>query len=218
MSIDAVAFAFGAILLLIGILGGGFELRELKIPTVSKPIRLISVIVGVFMLMVGIGIHPDSSSDVLLPEPIDAQNVTPPPVDPELGLLAAIRYADDVTIRARYDLDPDSLSQAYTGEALRAELAAVQSLRSRNLYEDASLDDQEVQFVKVAPDGGSAEVRLIETWSTVYYSVSDHKCVSRSQGYKTPQTIQLQRTDRGWMVSAVLFDLRAAKDQLVTCA
>ena len=217
MSIDAVAFAFGAILLLIGILGGGFELRELRIPTVSKPIRIISVVVGVFMLLLGIGIHPDSSADPFLPEPIDAQNVTPD-VDPELGLLAAIRYADDVTIKARYDLDPDSLSQAYTGEALRAELAAVQSLRSRNLYADASLDDQQVQFVKVAPDGGSAEVRLIETWSTVYYSVSDQKCVSRSQGYKTPQTIQLQRTDRGWMVSAVLYDLQAPKETLVTCA
>ena len=218
MSIDALAFGLGAILLLIGILGGGFELRELKIPTVSKPVRFISLVAGVFLLLIGIGMHPGAGSDPFVPEQGHAQVVPPPAIDPEPELLAAIRYADDATIRAHYALDPDSLSQAYTGEALRAELAAVQSLKSQNLYAEESLDDQEVQFVKIAPDGGSAEVRLIETWSTVYYSVADRKCVSRSQGYKIPQTIHLQRADRGWMVSAVLFDLRAPKDKLVKCA
>jgi len=54
MGIDTVVFIFGGILLLIGILGGGFELKELKIPQVSLVPRLLASIVGLAFIGVGI--------------------------------------------------------------------------------------------------------------------------------------------------------------------
>ena len=56
MKLETISFLFGAILLLVGILGGGFEVRELKIPKVSWVPRLLSAVAGFFFVMMGIGL------------------------------------------------------------------------------------------------------------------------------------------------------------------
>jgi hypothetical protein len=57
MELNLVAFLFGAILLAVAILGGGFELKELKVPKVSWFPRLISAFMGMFFVVVGIGLE-----------------------------------------------------------------------------------------------------------------------------------------------------------------
>ena len=56
MNEHTLAFIFGALLLLIGILGGGFEVKELKLPKVGWSIRLISSILGAFFIAIGLKI------------------------------------------------------------------------------------------------------------------------------------------------------------------
>ncbi len=55
-----------------------------------------------------------------------------PPVGPleneRPRILAALRRGNDAKIRALHRLDPEPLDDAFTGEALRLELAAVQDL------------------------------------------------------------------------------------------
>jgi hypothetical protein len=68
MELNLVAFLFGAILLAVAILGGGFELKELKVPKVSWFPRLVSAFMGMFFVVVGIGletppIEPPSSTE-----------------------------------------------------------------------------------------------------------------------------------------------------------
>lgn len=65
MKLNLVAFLFGALLLAISILGGGFELQELKIPKVGWFPRLVSAFIGMFFIVVGIGLETPSvtSSD-----------------------------------------------------------------------------------------------------------------------------------------------------------
>jgi hypothetical protein len=57
MKLNLVAFLFGAILLAVAILGGGFELKELKVPKVSWFPRLMSAFMGMFFVVVGIGLE-----------------------------------------------------------------------------------------------------------------------------------------------------------------
>lgn len=57
MALESIAFVFGGIFLLIGIVGGGFEIRELKLPQVSTPVRLICFAFGVIFLLIPVGIH-----------------------------------------------------------------------------------------------------------------------------------------------------------------
>lgn len=56
MDLHTLAFVFGALLLLIGLLGGGFEVKELKLPKVGWSIRLISITVGMFFLAIGLNV------------------------------------------------------------------------------------------------------------------------------------------------------------------
>ena len=44
---EELAFLLGGLLVLIGLLGGGLEIRELKIPPVSNTSRLLAFIVGI---------------------------------------------------------------------------------------------------------------------------------------------------------------------------
>lgn len=57
MNHETLTFIFGALLLLIGILGGGFEAKELKVPKVGWSIRLISAIVGAFFIAMSLGVN-----------------------------------------------------------------------------------------------------------------------------------------------------------------
>jgi len=73
MGIDVLAFILGAILLLTGILGGGFELKELKIPTVRWPVRIVASLAGAFFITVGVS---GISSDQMVAN-VDARDTFP---------------------------------------------------------------------------------------------------------------------------------------------
>lgn len=53
MTIGAVLLVFGMLLLLIGILGGGFEMKELKIPKVGPLPRVIAFKLSILFLLLG---------------------------------------------------------------------------------------------------------------------------------------------------------------------
>jgi hypothetical protein len=54
MTLETLSFIFGALLFLVGLIGGGFEVKELKLPKVGWPIRLISIIVGAFFIAISL--------------------------------------------------------------------------------------------------------------------------------------------------------------------
>jgi hypothetical protein len=60
--IQLITFAFGAMLLLIGILGGGFEIKELKIPQVGRVPRFLAASVGALFIILGVGMESKGSS------------------------------------------------------------------------------------------------------------------------------------------------------------
>jgi len=53
MNVQVIAFGFGGFLLLISVLGGGFELKELKVPKVGIGVRAVSAIVGLLFICLG---------------------------------------------------------------------------------------------------------------------------------------------------------------------
>jgi PAN domain-containing protein len=56
MTITTMSFVFGALLLLVGIVGGGFEIRELRMPRVPGLARLVSSVAGV--IFIGFALWP----------------------------------------------------------------------------------------------------------------------------------------------------------------
>ena len=60
MAIQMAVFAFGSLLMLVAILGGGFEVKELKVPKVGRASRVAACACG--MLFIFLGIHLDRSA------------------------------------------------------------------------------------------------------------------------------------------------------------
>jgi hypothetical protein len=56
MTLEIASFIFGGLLIFIGLLGGGFEVKELKVPQIKWPTRLISTVVGFFFIALGISL------------------------------------------------------------------------------------------------------------------------------------------------------------------
>jgi hypothetical protein len=54
VNVNVLAFVFGALLLFVAIIGGGFELRELKVPRVGWAPRMVALVAGV--LFIGLGL------------------------------------------------------------------------------------------------------------------------------------------------------------------
>ena len=50
---EILSFLFGALLVLIGVVGGGFEIIQLKIPKVGLGVRIFATVVGLFFLFLG---------------------------------------------------------------------------------------------------------------------------------------------------------------------
>ena len=77
INLEIMFFIFGAFLVLTAILGGGFEIKELKIPTVSVVVRILSGVAGLVFVVIGIGLSP-------LPDPHQvADQSTDPPASTE---------------------------------------------------------------------------------------------------------------------------------------
>lgn len=88
MTTEVLAFIFGCILVLIGIIGGGFEVKELKIPKVGWPTRVIAIIGGIDFISLGIEL-PDLGKPVTTqPSAIEPKQRPAPPIDRETELSA----------------------------------------------------------------------------------------------------------------------------------
>ena len=51
MTLQSMSFIFGAILLAVAILGGGFEIKEIKVSNVTVSVRIIAGIVALLLLV-----------------------------------------------------------------------------------------------------------------------------------------------------------------------
>jgi hypothetical protein len=56
MTIEAISFLIGGILIGTAIVGGGFEIKEIKMPRVGAGVRVVSLVVGSAFVMLGLGI------------------------------------------------------------------------------------------------------------------------------------------------------------------
>jgi hypothetical protein len=69
-----LTFILGSILLLIGIFGGGFQVKELKIPQIGKFSRFVATSLGIFFIVLSLGLDQ--------PTPTPAEIATPTPRPP----------------------------------------------------------------------------------------------------------------------------------------
>ena len=134
---------------------------------------------------------------------------TPSPMDlvqdNKADIISAIQKFNDAGIKAYRTLDTSSLYKVETGKSLEGEISRIQSLINKGWYEDYSLEDQQFQSFYVSLDGKYAEVKLIETWNYVVYSIATKACVMKNPSSVLTEAIYLVHTDSGWIVNNIAY-------------
>jgi hypothetical protein len=122
------------------------------------------------------------------------------------SLISAIRYADDVEITSGQTLNAQILENAFTGEALRTIKMSIENLRVNNQVQYSTLNSQKFLNFKISEDKLRAEVKLVENWTTYYYSVLTKECLGGFPAHDAPQTIYLVKAADGWIVETIVHD------------
>lgn len=218
MTSQFIFVAIGGILILTGVIGGGFEVRELKIPQVKWPTRVIACVAGFVLVLMGAGINvsPDVPRAAAV---VEAREKVPPPererqaatpaaaAAPENdawlrnSLEAAVLKASDAQIQATRENNVRLLNGLMTGEAYRKVAEDIQSQVKEEVYTVNQLHDQKFDSFSVDPTGQRAEVRLTETWSTEWYSTRNRECKGMVAPHRVPQTVSLERQGDRWVQS-----------------
>jgi phage shock protein PspC (stress-responsive transcriptional regulator) len=139
--------------------------------------------------------------------PLTALNVPAPvPVDPTTRDAPALRDLVDLAGRAEMHalatLDETVLHGIFVGDALQAELDAVRQLRAAGAVRLHRLVDRRI--VRVASDGSTGLVEMIERWEAELRSAITGECVAFPD-HAVPQTVHLVRTGDGWRVARIEF-------------
>jgi len=88
-----MSFIFGAILLAVAILGGGFEIKEIKVSNVTTGVRLVAGIVGLIFIALGFWEQPSAlTSGAPGTSGTDAPRVASRPLPKPAEALLAERY------------------------------------------------------------------------------------------------------------------------------
>jgi hypothetical protein len=85
MTLDFISFIIGAILLAVGILGGGIEGKEIKIPKVTPLVRILSGCIGLVFILLGLwiaGIIPRGDKQEHVAPDLIIENPTHSPETP----------------------------------------------------------------------------------------------------------------------------------------
>jgi hypothetical protein len=93
MTAQTVVFVFGGLLILIAVIGGGFELKELRVPQVSGVARLLAALVGAALIALGVTLGNQSSPPAAPapappPSPAPAPAPSPSPQPSKISVVA----------------------------------------------------------------------------------------------------------------------------------
>lgn len=114
MTLEIASFIFGGLLILIGLLGGGFEVKEIKVPKVRLPSRLISAVVGIIFVALGVALHSPSNLPVEPPTTMVhfqiRDELGTSQVSEQVRVTIDERFVGTITVSKQYPLSEISVS------------------------------------------------------------------------------------------------------------
>ena len=90
MAMQMAVFAFGSLLMLVAILGGGFELKELKVPKVGRNSRWAACGCGLMFIFLGIYLDRPAAAAPAAPAPPAEKAATVAALPPQIVLISGM--------------------------------------------------------------------------------------------------------------------------------
>jgi hypothetical protein len=225
-----VILLLGCFLLLAAIVGGGLEIKELKIPKIEKTPRLLTALLGLSLMACGGFAGMISFMSPLLFAP--AQMV---PVPTEItanyapdtqyiavdnvrfvqdsGLSAEIKnaaatmivQADKAEILANYYQDASYLQPYYAGYALQQMQQNIDYIRQSGYIQLDDLDLQNSYYVNMQMNNSVLTIDECEYWKTYWYDPATGNLVNETEWTLVPQTISIELVGDQAFITAISF-------------
>jgi hypothetical protein len=108
--------------------------------------------------------------------------------------------------RSRDMAEKGALHQIFKGSALKLQIAGIDTFRSNGVFAVAQRPRISYGDITVNPDERHARVHATPVWDLTFYSIMNQQCVGRWPAREVPQTIDLEASDDGWIITAVVVE------------
>lgn len=219
-----VILLLGIFLLLAAIVGGGLEIKEIKIPKIEKTPRILTAILGIMLMTCGASVGAISFMSTLTANaPLDISGNYAPNTDnievgkirlpQEAGLsedvqkavAALIVEADKAEIVANFYQDDSYLKSYYSGYALQQLQQNIEDIRQSGyiVVEDLDLDDS--YYVSMDLNNNVLSIDECEYWKIYLYDPSTRNLVNEGEWTLVPQTISIELVGDQLYITAISF-------------
>jgi hypothetical protein len=134
-------------------------------------------------------------------------NTSPTNLEAEkAAVMNAINLVGIIEAQALFDLDPTPLNKIFSGEALKIETTIIDNLKKNNQYYVSVRHNIRYEEINISSDGTQTEAYVVPTWEIKLYSSATKQCVAYIPPTELPQTIYLEKTSSGWIITAIAYD------------
>jgi hypothetical protein len=212
-----IILLLGSFLLLAAIVGGGLEIKEIKIPKIEKTPRILTALLGMLLMACGgvVGIFsfiygPMSSPSQMANAPTEISvnhvpNIEYIAVDKirlpqetgisnevEQAAATLIVNADKAEILANYYQDDSYLQSYYAGYALQQMQQNIQDIRQSGYTELDDINLENSYYVSMRLNNNVLTIDECEYWKTYFYDPGTGNLMSASEWTLVPQTISIE--------------------------
>jgi hypothetical protein len=220
----------GAFLLLAAIIGGGLEIKEIKIPKIEKIPRVLTAALGLVLMLCG-GVEGLMSLSNSLSPPADQTASGPPEISsnsvPNINYITVdkirlpreegvsiegqnaaamlIVNADKAEILANFYQDDSYLYSYYAGNALQQLQQNIENIKqSGQIYlEDIDLDRS--YYVSMRLNNSILSIDECEYWKSSWFDPTTGNLVGESEWTLVPQTISIELVGETPYITAISF-------------
>ena len=225
-----IILLLGSFLLLAAIVGGGLEIKEIKIPRIEKTPRILTALLGMLLMVCGafVGIISFMSPLFLSPSPMAsvpteipanyAPNTEYIVVDKvrlpqETGIsddvqnaaAALIVNADKAEILANYYQDDSYLKSYYAGYALQQMQQNIENIKQSKYIELDDLDLENSYYEGMHLNNNVLTIDECEYWKTYLYDPGTGNLAGESEWILVPQTISIELVGDQPYITAISF-------------
>jgi len=220
----------GAFLLLAAIVGGGLEIKEIKIPKIEKMPRILTALLGIMLMSCGgmagmisfltsVGSPPPATAaapteisksyapntNYIVIDQVQLPQTSGISEDVQNAAAALIVGADKAEILANYYQDDSYLTSYYAGYALQQMQQNVQIIRQSGFIELDDLDLENSYYVSMRLNNNVLSIDECEYWKAYLYDPNTGNLVQETPWSLVPQTINIELVGNQPYVTAIAF-------------
>jgi hypothetical protein len=213
-----IILGVGVFLILVAIIGGGVEIKELKIPKIEKTGRILTGALGTLLMVAGFCVgglafilQPITANPtVTVPptqissgyNPASSINQADVPLPTKQGISTEVQQAaakliveaDKAEIAANYYQDDSYLMNYYAGDALQRMQQNIQTIKQSGYIEidSLNLDQSYYTDMRMMANGSVLAIDECEYWKSYYYDPQTKALITETPQQLIPQTINIE--------------------------